>query len=114
MVTATLVPTGAPPTNVPRKHVAAEYACSVSDWFAAPFTRPITDALVPPVANTRIRLGASGGGTATAYKICSVLVNVTRCGLANLSTKVSAPPLGSNVPAAKGLTYGFPSAVWPA
>ncbi len=41
-------------------------------------------------------------------------MNVTRCGLANLSTKESVAPGCSIVPAGIGLTYGFPSAVWPA
>ena len=41
-------------------------------------------------------------------------MNATRCGLANLSANDSVPPLGSSEPAASGLTYGLPSAVWPA
>ena len=43
-----------------------------------------------------------------------MLVNVTREGLANLSTKDSVPPSCSSEPAAIGLTYGFPSGVSPA
>ena len=40
-------------------------------------------------------------------------MNVMRCGSANFSTKDSVPPLCSSEPGDIGLTYGFPSAVWP-
>src|SRR5438477_226496 len=36
-----------------------------------------------------------------------------RCGSANFSTKDSVPPLCSSEPGDIGLTYGFPSDVWP-
>src|SRR5258705_6766914 len=46
--------------------------------------------------------------------ICTTFVNVTCCGLANLSTKESVAPGCRIVPGGIGLTYGFPSAVLPA
>src|SRR5437016_1130698 len=79
VVTGTGFPTGTPPASTPATQLRLDVACSVIGRFDAPTTRPIKNALVPPVAIALMSVGASVGKS-MPLRTCSVLGNEMRCG----------------------------------